>query len=195
MEVHTETTAVAPGDLLLTGPASNPDAAETTLTKNAKIEISTLQEDLINRKSLPSLTYPNGEEDEIELEKISPNRVSAKVQVGENGIHKISVTPDGESGLYNDLNSGETIFIVEPPEKELRGPTTNENILKSMAEKTGGKYITTDQGLQVLKIDTSKKKTITGYKTMKLWDNPLTFIVLLGLLSSEWLLRRRWGLK
>jgi len=163
--------------------------------ENAKIEISTLQEDLINRKSILSLTYPNGEENEIELEKISPNRVSAKVQVEENGIHKISITPDGESGLYNDLNSGETIFIVEPPEKELRGPTANDNILKSMAEKTGGKYITTDQGLEVLKIDTSKKKTITGYKTMKLWDNPLTFLVLLGLLSSEWLLRRRWGLK
>jgi uncharacterized membrane protein len=163
--------------------------------ENAKIEISTLQEDLINRKSILSLTYPKGEENEIELEKISPNRVSAKVQVEENGIHKISITPDGESGLYNDLNSGETIFIVEPPEKELRGPTANDNILKSMAEKTGGKHITTDQGLEVLKIDTSKKKTITGYKTMKLWDNPLTFLVLLGLLSSEWLLRRRWGLK
>ncbi len=162
---------------------------------NASIEISTLEENLINPKSLPSLTYPNGEEGEIELERISPNRVSATAKVGENGIHKITVPLDGESSPHNDLNSGEAIFIVEPPEKELRGPTANENILKSIAAKTGGKYITTDQGLEELNIDISRKKTITGYKTMKLWDNPLTFIVLLGLLSSEWLLRRRWGLK
>ena len=134
-------------------------------------------------------------EEEIELEKTSPNRLSAKVGVGENGIHKISVNPDGGSNLYKELNSSETIFIVEPPENEIRGPTANENILKSIAEQTGGKYITTDQGLEELEIDASKKKTITGYKTIKLWDNPLTFLVLLGLLSSEWLLRRRWGLK
>jgi uncharacterized membrane protein len=163
--------------------------------ENAKIEISTLEEDFINPNGRHSLTYPNGEEEEIELERTSPNGLSAKVGVGEDGIHKISINPDRESSLYKELNSSEAIFIVEPPENEIRGPTANENILKSIAEQTGGKYITTDQGLEELKIDTSKKKTITGYKTMKLWDNPLTFLVLLGLLSSEWLLRRRWGLK
>jgi len=163
--------------------------------ENAKIEISTLEEGFINTEGRYSLTYPNGEEEEIELEKTSPNRLSAKVGVGENGIHTISVNPDGESNLYKGLNSSEIIFIVEPPENEIRGPTANENILKSIAKQTGGKYITTDQGLEELEIDASKKKTIIGYKTIKLWDNPLTFLVLLGLLSSEWLLRRRWGLK
>ncbi len=163
--------------------------------EKAKIEISTLEDDFINPNRLPSLIYPNGEEEEIELERTSPNRLRAEIEVGEDGIHKISINPGSESSLYNDLNSDEAIFIVEPPENEIRGPTANENILKSLAEKTGGKYITTDQGLQELNISTSKKKTVTGYKTIKLWDNPLTMLVLVGLLSSEWLLRRRWGLK
>lgn len=163
--------------------------------ENAKIEISTLGDDLNNQKALPLLTYPNGMENEIELEKTSYNRLIGKVQVGGSGIHKISVNPGTDSSLYNDLNVSETIFIVEPPENEVRGPTANNNILQSLAERTGGKYITTDDRLENLKIDTSKKKTITGYKTMRFWDNPLTFVVLLGLLSSEWLLRRRWGLK
>ena len=163
--------------------------------ENVKIEISTLGDDLNNQKALPLLTYPNGMENEIELEKTSYNRLIGKVQVGGSGIHKISVNPGTDSSLYNDLNVSETIFIVEPPENEVRGPTANNNILQSLAERTGGKYITTDDRLENLKIDTSKKKTLTGYKTMRFWDNPLTFVVLLGLLSSEWLLRRRWGLK
>jgi len=162
--------------------------------ENAKIEISTLSPENINKETLPSVDFPNGEERKIELEKTSPNRLSGEVKVGENGIHKISVTPSDESEQFKNLNRSETIFIVEPPENEVRGPTANENILKSIAEQSGGEYITTDQGLQELKINASKKKTITGYKTIKFWDNPLTMLVLLGLLSSEWLLRRRWGL-
>ena len=163
--------------------------------ENAKIEISTLSPENINNNTLPVAAFPNGEHMAVELEGISPNRYSGELKVAENGIYKISVVPHGESEQYRDLEKSETIFIVEPPENEVRGPTANVDILKIIAERTGGKYITTDQGLQELKIDASRKKIITGYKTKKLWDNPLTFLVLLGLLSSDWLLRRRWGLK
>jgi len=163
--------------------------------ETAKTEITTLAPENINKNSLPIITLPNDQEQKIELESISQNRYSGEFKVQENGIYKISVVPDGESAQYRDLNKSETIFIVEPPENEVRGPTSNQEILKLIAEKSGGKYITTNEGPEKLKIDTSKKKTITGYKTKKLWDNPFIFLLLIGMLSSEWLLRRRWGLK
>ena len=163
--------------------------------EKAKIEITTLTPENINKNSLPIVTLPNGQKQEIEVQSISTNRFSGEFKAQENGIYKISVVPDGESEQYQDLNKSETIFIVEPPENEVRGPTANSDILKLIASKSGGKFITTNEKPEKLNLDTSKKKTITGYKTKKLWDNPFIFLLLIGMLSSEWLLRRRWGLK
>ena len=163
--------------------------------ENAKIEISTLAPESINKNSLPVITLPNGQEKRIELNNISPSRYSGEFKVEENGIYKISVVPEGESEKYRDLNKSETIFIVEPPENEVRGPTANQDIMKLIAQKSGGSFITTKESPEKLNIDPSKKKTIAGYKTKKLWDNPVIFLLLIGMLSSEWFLRRRWGLK
>ena len=163
--------------------------------ENAKIEISTLAPESINKKSLPIVTTPNGQKQEIKLENISPNKYSGEFKVQENGIYRLSVVPDGEVEKYKDLNRSETIFIVGPPENEVRGPTENQVIMELIAEKSGGEYITIEQSPKKLKVDASKKKTIAGYKTHKLWDNPFIFLLLIGMLSSEWLLRRRWGLK
>lgn len=162
---------------------------------NAKIEISTLAPESINKNSLPIITTPNGEKHEIELEGISLNRYSGEFKVQENGIYKVYIVPEGESEKYKDLNRSETIFIVGPPEDEVKGPTANQDIMELIAQKSGGEYITIDESPQKLKMDASKKKTIAGYKTNKLWDNPFIFLLLIGMLSSEWLLRRRWGLK
>jgi len=163
--------------------------------EDAKIEISTLAPQSINKNSLPVITLPNGQEKKIELKNISPSRYSGEFKVEENGIYKISVVPEGESEKYRDLNKSETIFIVEPPENEVRGPTENQDIMKLIAQKSGGSFITTKESPEKLNIDPSKKKTIAGYKTKKLWDNPFIFLLLIGMLSSEWFLRRRWGLK
>lgn len=162
---------------------------------NAKIEISSLAPDSLNKKSLPVITNPNGQQEEIELESISPNKYQGEFNLEGNGIYKVSVAPDDETDQYKDLNKSETIFIVGPPENEVRGPTANHEVLKLIAKKSGGQYITIDESPEKLKIDSSKKKTISGYKTNKLWDNPFIFLFLIGMLSSEWILRRRWGLK
>ncbi len=163
--------------------------------ESAKLEITTLNPESINEETLPIVTLPDGTEKTIEIEHISPERYSGEIPIQGDGIYKISVVPEGTSGKYQDLNKSETIFMVEPAENEVRGPTANAEFLKAIARESGGKYITTNESPQALRIDVSKKKTITGYKTKKLWDNPLVFIVLIGMLSSEWLLRRRWGLK
>lgn len=162
---------------------------------SATIEVSTLEPENTSNVSRAIITLPNGEQKEIELERSSQNRYTGEFTVQELGIYKVSVIPDGEAEEYKDFNESETIFIVEPPEKEVRGPTANLELLKLIADKSGGEYITTDQNPEELRLDTSKKKSITGYKTKKLWDNPFIFLLIIGMLSTEWLLRRRWGLK
>ena len=94
-----------------------------------------------------------------------------------------------------DEELGGISFIVEPPAKEVRGPTSDEGYLKSIASGNGGVYIRAGDGADRLRIDDSRKKTVTGYETKELWDSPFFLLLILGLLFSEWSLRRRWGLK
>ncbi len=162
---------------------------------SALIEITTLTSESINKNRLPTVTLPDGRKQEIDIESVSDNRYRSEFKVEEDGIYRISIVPAGESGEYQNLTKSETIFIVEPPEYEVKGPTENKELLKLIADKSGGEYISIWDSLDKLNLDTSKKKTITGYKTEKLWDNPFIFLLIIGMLSSEWLLRRRWGLK
>jgi hypothetical protein len=108
----------------------------------------------------------------------------------------VRVRAEGEDlGAEEDNNSDEIEFLVEPPESELRSPTTDEGLLKAISKKSGGHFITVKDDPKELGIDFSPKKAITGYKTVQIWDKPWFFIALLALFSLEWLLSRRWGLR
>ncbi len=164
-------------------------------TEKAKLEIRALSAEDIDQNSLPVVVGPDGSEQTIQIEKVSPDVYTGEFSVDEEGVYKISFVPGGASEIYRDLNKSETIFMAEPPQNEVRGPTANSELLKTISDNTGGKYITTDMSPTSLKLDPSKKKILTGYETKKLWDNTFVFLVIVAMLSSEWLLRRRWGLK
>ncbi len=141
------------------------------------------------------ITMPDGSVSGLKPERDSGERLSNTIELAVPGTYKITARPGGENAAYDDSDVSETSFIVEQPESELRGLTSNLNLLKTIARATGGSYITIGGDPEGLKIDNSRKKTITGYETVKLWDNPLFLLLIVGLLFLEWSLRRRWGLK
>jgi hypothetical protein len=141
------------------------------------------------------ITMPDGSVSGMKPERDSGQRLSGTIELAVPGTYKITARPGGENAAYDDSDVSEASFIVEQPESELRGITSNLNLLKTIARATGGSYITIGGDPEGLKIDNSRKKTITGYETVKLWDNPLILLLIVGLLFSEWSLRRRWGLK
>ena len=161
---------------------------------SAKIEVTVSETNITDKDTEPVLTFPDGDEVGIDIEKTSENRYSGRARLSEYGNYSVTV-PGDDYDLFTDSNIHGISFTVEPAENEVRGPTANEELLKSIAEKTGGRFISTAESARKLGIDNSKKRTITGYETVELWDSPLFFFLLVGLLSGEWLLRRRWGLK
>jgi hypothetical protein len=68
--------------------------------------------------------------------------------------------------------------------------------LKKIAAFTGGRYL--PKGDDLLKaIDAyaqKKERRFIEEKRLPMWATPLVMAIVLGLLSSEWYLRRRWGL-
>ncbi len=70
----------------------------------------------------------------------------------------------------------------------------NRELLQKVAEETGGRYYTPKEAAKRLSKEVAYSEAgITSRETKDLWDMPAVFLLVLGLKSAEWLLRRRWS--
>jgi uncharacterized membrane protein len=70
----------------------------------------------------------------------------------------------------------------------------NRELLEKLASQTGGQYWR-QQDLAKLPSEISYSEAgISVRDTKELWNMPVVFLVLVALLTGEWLLRRRWGI-
>lgn len=69
----------------------------------------------------------------------------------------------------------------------------NRELLERLANSTGGRYWRPSE-LSTLPRDISYSEAgISVRDTKPLWDMPINYLLLLGLVSTQWLLRRKWG--
>jgi hypothetical protein len=93
------------------------------------------------------------------------------------------------------LASAENAIFVGGADLETTDPRRHDDVLARLAESTGGRLLSANRldGLRELlqaRIDASPATA-----TRELWHGPWTFLALIALLSIEWTLRRRWGLR
>ncbi len=70
----------------------------------------------------------------------------------------------------------------------------NRELLEKLASETGGHYWGANE-LDKLSSEISFSEAgISVRNTKELWNMPIVFLVLLGLMAGEWLLRRKWGM-
>ena len=70
----------------------------------------------------------------------------------------------------------------------------NRDLLEKLATETGGRYWKADE-LDKLPSDISFSEAgISVRNTKELWNMPIVFLLLFGLMAGEWLLRRKWGM-
>jgi hypothetical protein len=69
----------------------------------------------------------------------------------------------------------------------------NRELLEKLSSETGGRYYTPDTAKKLGDDINYSEAGITVRETRDLWDMPVVFLALLLLRSSEWLLRRKWG--
>jgi len=78
---------------------------------------------------------------------------------------------------------------VDMERAELRTP-----LLRRIAEETGGQYYPIADANKLVDDVQITESGITARDARDLWDAPIVFLLLIGLLGAEWGLRRRWGL-
>jgi hypothetical protein len=74
-------------------------------------------------------------------------------------------------------------------------PRLNAALLQRIASATGGRLM--DAGQVEPVIGALRAATPAAALTVRrdLWHNAWSFLLVIGLLTAEWILRRRWGLR
>ena len=70
----------------------------------------------------------------------------------------------------------------------------NRELLEKLSSETGGRYWKADELGKLPSEISYSEAGISVRNTKELWDMPIVFLVLLGLMAGEWLLRRKWGM-
>jgi hypothetical protein len=70
----------------------------------------------------------------------------------------------------------------------------NRDLLEKIAAETGGRYYRPEEARKLGAEIAYSEAGVTVRETLDLWDMPAVFLLALLIRSSEWLLRRKWGL-
>ena len=139
------------------------------------------------------VTTPTGEARELPMEW----------SVAEDGRYTVSFTPEME-GLFEvsvdagrdtvTLGSAETSVRVAPGGEEYRNPHQRRSLMERIAEETGGRYYTRETASQLPEDLQFSGGGVTVTEERDLWDMPVLFLLLAGLLGAEWGYRRKRGM-
>jgi uncharacterized membrane protein len=138
------------------------------------------------------LIGPAGVNASVELDPVtnSPGRFQADWTAPAAGLYVAEVTARrGSEDIGTDVATFQRLDGVA----ESFHTGLNRSLLESLAASTGGRYVQPGQLRDLTQEIPYSASGITTREVHDLWNMPAVFLLLLGLRSGEWLLRRRWG--
>jgi uncharacterized membrane protein len=114
------------------------------------------------------------------------------------GLQGGSVAPTREIEVVATQNGKEVArsiarAIVVPDVREFLDPRPRPRVLADLAEAAGGNVLTSASDIAALLQDMPQTAGDAVVTRQPLWDGPLLWLLILGLLAVEWSLRRRAG--
>jgi uncharacterized membrane protein len=109
----------------------------------------------------------------------------------ETGLYTIETTAKRGS---ETLGTATSSFLVTERSREFHDAAQNVELLKRVATETGGKYFPLAKADDLLDEITMLEGKNSERVSKDLWDMPINFMLLVGLASAEWFLRKRRGL-
>jgi hypothetical protein len=111
------------------------------------------------------------------------------------GDYAVEVTAEMADGAKI---SATTTFSVGETLEEFRDPAQKVELLREIADASGGAYLPADQAGRIPELIERRVRRMKTdrmeYAHKDIWDTPLLFALLVGALTVEWAVRRRAGL-
>jgi uncharacterized membrane protein len=122
----------------------------------------------------------------------APGELSASWRAGSPGIYR--VTAEARRGAKT-LGESEAYVLVGGADPEAIDPRLNEPLLRRMAERSGGTYVRAADADRVGDLLRAGRAQLRPLAYRDLWNNAWSLLLIVGLLTLEWVLRRQWGLR
>jgi uncharacterized membrane protein len=145
-------------------------------------------------KVLAHVIGPEGLSEMVELTPVPnvPGTFTADWTAEKPGSYLAEVRADqGKGGP--ELGKDVISFRREDGVAESFHTEQNRDLLEKLSQETGGRYWEQSELQRLPKEISYSEAGISVRDTKELWDMPVVFLVLLGLMSADWLLRRKWG--
>ncbi|HVV99738.1 MAG TPA: hypothetical protein VHB77_05340, partial [Planctomycetaceae bacterium] len=137
---------------------------------------------------------PGDEPMQLDLEPVAgqPGLLETSFPVEKGGEYAVRVTTNSVSDREASAQPATLAFRVEPPRQELDRPGLNRALLDETARATGGRVFAPEEASEIpAAFNIHEVDRVLTYRE-ELWDAPLWAFLVVGLLTVEWVLRKRW---
>ena len=125
--------------------------------------------------------------------KLTPPQPAEILENAGSTLHKFLLDVAAFDGERIVARSSTPLQTIDDP-AEFRDPRPDHAALQSVAKASGGRTIMSANDLVTLLEQHPEASVRLVVTRWPLWDNPLLWLVLLGILAAEWILRRMKGL-
>lgn len=138
-----------------------------------------------------NIAAPHAEEVRVEM-KARPDRpgtYEAEFKPETVGFYKVVV---GSEVFGDDRERGFASFAVHTPLREYENPMIDKKVLEAIAANTKGVFLPITE-IQKLPDLITARGTTYAYeaKEDELWDSPLAILLVVGVITTEWIVRKR----
>jgi uncharacterized membrane protein len=138
---------------------------------------------------------PDGQSTDVMPSLTDPARglFVARVPASERGIYRAEVVQSGAGPSART----ELRWLVGGLDREMTDPRLNEAGLRRLAEASGGRYGTVEEGAEAAgwALEAAARVASAPPEWQDAWHTGWMFLAIIAMVSVEWALRRRWGLR
>jgi len=139
-----------------------------------------------------TVTGPGGEAQPLKPRHADAGRFTASVRPDQPGLYHVHAEA-ARGGTA--LGSADRWMYVGGADREFADPRLNEGFLRRVARNSGGRYVRANEASKIAEWLSATTPRDAAPERRDLWHEPWAFATILILLSAEWILRRRWGLR
>jgi uncharacterized membrane protein len=140
-----------------------------------------------------TVTTPGGDTRPLKLRRMaSAGRYAADLPLDEPGLYRVNAEAQR---LNVQLGAAARWSYAGAVDPEFADPRLNEAWLRRVTHATGGRYVRPAEASKIVEWLRESPGQQTSPTRRDLWHQPWVFGLIVALLSAEWILRRRWGLR